>query len=155
MKTLKLLINQVLQSQGVNKIPWGVSFKAVVPQEEGGSGMGQRKNCNLAVFWMAIHRWHRGCLGTEFLNSQKKRKREQTNNGYTSAYVVKEMIRQQIQIGSKMNKMLLILDTLYAKMNKISYRVQRTNITQSVSKRISIVYTIFSKLRSYLMNEFI
>ena len=54
-----------------------------------------------------------------------------------------------------MNKMLLILDTLYAKMNKISYRVQRTNITQSVSKRISIVYTIFSKLRSYLMNEFI
>lgn len=54
-----------------------------------------------------------------------------------------------------MNKMLLILDILYAKMNKISYRVQRTNITQSVSKRISIVYTIFSKLRSYLMNEFI
>ena len=54
-----------------------------------------------------------------------------------------------------MNNMLLILDILYAKMNKISYRVQRTNITQSVSKRISIVYTIFSKLRSYLMNEFI
>ena len=54
-----------------------------------------------------------------------------------------------------MNKLLLVLDTLYAKMNKISYRVQRNNITQTVSKRISIVYTIFSKLRSYLMNEFI
>lgn len=40
-------------------------------------------------------------------------------------------------------------------MNKISYRVQRTNITQSVSERIRLVYTIFSKLRSYLMNEFI
>ena len=52
MKTLKLLmmVNQVLQSQGVNKIPWGVSFKAVVPQEEGGSGMEYRKNHNLAVF---------------------------------------------------------------------------------------------------------
>lgn len=54
-----------------------------------------------------------------------------------------------------MNKLLLILDILYDKMNKISYRVQRNNITQTVSKRISIVYTIFSKLRSYLMNEFI
>ena len=54
-----------------------------------------------------------------------------------------------------MNKLLLVLDTFYAKMNKISYRVQRNNITQTVSKRISIVYTIFSKLRSYLMNEFI
>ena len=42
MKTLKLLVmvNQVLQSQGVNKIPWGVSFKAMVPQEEVDSGMG-------------------------------------------------------------------------------------------------------------------
>lgn len=46
MKTLKLLmmVNQVLQSQGVNRIPCGMNFEVMVPQEGGDSGMGYREN---------------------------------------------------------------------------------------------------------------
>lgn len=94
MKTLKSLTtaSQALQSQAVNRMHGSNGLKAVVPQEEGDSGIGcKERTTSIAVFWMQIQRNAENVININLYSYKGKRKSsEQINKNClcTLVYVI-------------------------------------------------------------------